>query len=324
MYPEKLKVIAQQVQLQQQQEQVRLLHQEKLEREYREKEQRRREEQGNRQQDPVEAEKLRKELEDSENKLNRELEGFGDDYFQLGGYEPEQARPLFAEMLALKELREEQKKGGFPRPGQLRERTEKWMKDPAVERMAKVLPNDQTFRTLIDKCREKNYYPLPTMTTYLGRAYEAYTKGKTISECYAEQRQPMRQLSGVLDEGTKPTPREAARLVATLIAIREAEVAAGGKDVPVDEKKLQQRIAELEKEPDIQKTGGDLLGQKYQEYLSNMANEKLAPERHIAELLYTPFKKRHPDPVQAPEGPKPPEEVKQEEVKQAGDGAPVV
>lgn len=33
MYPEKLKVIAQQVQLQQQQEQVRLLHQEKLERE---------------------------------------------------------------------------------------------------------------------------------------------------------------------------------------------------------------------------------------------------------------------------------------------------
>jgi transcription factor AP-4 len=33
MYPEKHKVIAQQVQLQQQQEQVRLLHQEKLERE---------------------------------------------------------------------------------------------------------------------------------------------------------------------------------------------------------------------------------------------------------------------------------------------------
>ena len=133
------------------------------------------------------------------------------------------------------------------------------MKDPAVERMAKTLPNDPKFRDLIAECGKRNYYPLPTMTTYLGRAYETYTKGKTISECYAEQRQPMRQLSGVLDEGTKPTPKEAARLVATLIAVREAEAAAGGRDVPVDEEKLRQRIAELEKDPDSQRTGSDLL-----------------------------------------------------------------
>ena len=288
--------------------------QEKLEQKYRQREQ-----------VQVEAQKLRKELEASEEKLNRELDGFHDDYFKLGGYEPEQARPLFSEMLALKELKEEQKKGGKLSPNELRERTEKWMKDPAVERMAKTLPNDPKFRDLIAECSKRNYYPLPTMTTYLERAYDAYSKGKTISECYAEQRRPMRQLSGVLDEGTKPTPKEAARLVATLIAVREAEAAAGGRDVPVDEKKLQQRIAELEKEPDIQRTGSDLLGKKYQEYLTNMANEKLAPERNMAELLYAPFKKRHPDPVQGPKEPdQPKEEIKQEEVKQAGEGVPVI
>ena len=56
-----------------------------------------------------------------------------------------------------------------------------------------------------------------------------------------------------------------------------------------------------------------------------MANEKLAPERDIAELIYSPFKKRHPDPVKEPEGPEQPkEEIKQEEVKQAGEGVPVI
>lgn len=286
----------------------------RLEQQHRENEQKRRQAQENPEQ---------RHIEDSEAKLNRELDGFGDDYFKLGGYEPEQAKPLFAEMLALKELKEKQKTGGKIKPNELRECTEKRMKDPVVERMANTLPNDPKFRDLIGECKKRNHSPLPAMTAYLGRAYEAYSKGKTISECYAEQREPMRQLSGVLDEGTKPTPRQAARLVATLIAVREAETAAGGKDVPVDEKKLQQRIAELEKEPDVQKTGSDLLGKKYQEYLSNMANEKQAPERHIAELLYDPFKKRHPDPVGEPEGPKPAEEIKQEEVRQAGDGVPV-
>ena len=53
--------------------------------------------------------------------------------------------------------------------------------------------------------------------------------------------------------------------------------------------------------------------------------EKLAPERNMAELLYTPFKKRHPDPVQGPEEPEQPkEEIKQEEIREAGNGGLVV
>ena len=311
------------------QEEIRKLREEqqKLEQQYKENERKRSQTKESLEKERLEREQaleeeLQKELEDSEEKLNRELDGFNDDYFKLGGYEPEQAKPLFAEMLALKEIRQEQENGGKPRPGDLRERTEKLMKDPVVERMANVLPNDPGFRNYIAECEKRNAYPLPTMTTYLGLAYEAYSKGKTISECYAEQREPMRQLSGVLDEGTKPTPKEAAHLVATLIAVREAEVAAGGKDIPVDEQKLRQRIAEIEKEPDIQRTGRDLLGEKYQVYLSKMADDKLAPERNIAEMLYTPFKKRHPDPVKEPEGPAQPEEVKQQEAPQVG--GPVV
>ncbi len=93
------------------------------------------------------------------------------------------------------------------------------------------------------------------MTTALTKAYESYSRGKLVSEYIAEQRDNIRILTGGVSENKDFTPQQSAKLAAKLIALREIELSNGGKDIPVDEQRLEQRIGELEKEPGIQDLG---------------------------------------------------------------------
>jgi hypothetical protein len=161
------------------------------------------------------------------------------------------------------------------------------------------------------------------VTEVLEKARQSFAKGRQLSECYMEQRENVRKLAGGVG-GEKLTPQQAARLVANLIAVRELD-----KDAPVDEKRLEQRIRELEQEPVVVKTGEDLPSSRNQAFLKKMSARRQDPERFIAATLFSAFQKRHPDKVRLPaagELKQPPQEEIQPsgEVREAEGGVPVL
>ena len=263
---------------------------------------------------------FRIDLEWREKDLGKKLEEMGSGDYKFRRYDPEKARALFAEVLAVKEMRDRQAKGEKPGPIDLQTRKRELEKDGAVARMAATLPGDGPFRALLGKRPEKNGPRFPALSAALEESYRSFAKGRQMSECYLQQRETARQLADAAGEKAF-TPQQAARLAANLVAVRELEVAAGGKDVPVDEKRLEQRIRELEQEPDIKKTGWDLLSPKYQAFLKKMTANKQDPERFIAGTIFSAFQKLHPDKVLQP---KPEEPSQPGESLQAEGGVPVL
>ncbi len=271
---------------------------------------------------------FRIDLEWREKELEKKLAEMGSDEYKLTPYDPEKARAVFAEALAVREMRDRRAKGEKPGPVDLRTRMQELGKDGAVARMAATLPGDASFRALLAQRPEKNASRLPAVTEALEKARQNFAKGRQLSECYMEQRENARKLAGGVG-GEKLTPQQAARLAANLIAVRELETAAGGKDAPVDEKRLEQRIRELEQEPVVVKTGEDLLSSRNQAFLKKMSARRQDPERFVAATLFSAFQKRHPDKVRLPaagEPKQPPQEEIQPsgEVLEAEGGVPVL
>ena len=116
------------------------------------------------------------------------------------------------------------------------------------------------------------------------------------------------------------TPREATHLAASLIALKEVETLSGRKDVTLDEKKLEARIAQLEQEPLVIQTGKNLLASKLEEFIGGLVEKKAEPEQVIAGTMYRAFKKQHPEKLLQPgaEAVKPDGEIKPE-AKQDGE-----
>ena len=177
---------------------------------------------------------FRIDLEWREKELEKKLAEMGSDEYKLTPYDPEKARAVFAEALAVREMRDRRAKGEKPGPVDLQTRMQELGKDGTVARMAATLPGDASFRALLAQRPEKNASRLPAVTEALEKARQSFAKGRQLSECYMEQRENARKLAGGIG-GEKLTPKQAARLAANLIAVRELETAAGGRDAPVDE-----------------------------------------------------------------------------------------
>ena len=260
------------------------------------------------------------ELKKRERALDEGLLEMGSDYYKLNSYDPEKAAELFAEVLTVKEMRDAQAKGRKPSIREMQARISALKFDPTVRRMAKTLPRDEKFRIYISACEERNISTVPTLTTALEHAYAAYSKGKQLSECYLEHRDMVRRLGGDFPVEKPVTPREATHLAASLIALKEVETLSGRKDVTLDEKKLEARIAQLEQEPLVIQTGKNLLASKLEEFIGGLVEKKAEPEQVIAGTMYRAFKKQHPEKLLQPgaEAVKPDGEIKPE-AKQDGE-----
>jgi hypothetical protein len=254
---------------------------------------------------------LQEDMDRLKTQLEGELGDLGSDYYKFDRFDPRRAGEMFAGLLAMNEIENRQKDGEKLEPDDLKNRLEELKKDPVVVRMAETLPGDPKFRICLEKCREKNAVYCPTVTTALTKAYESYSRGKLISEYIAEQRDNVRILTGGVSENKDFTPQQSAKLAAKLIALREIELMNGGKDVPVDEQRLEQRIGELEKEPGIQDLGEKLLRPNYEAQMRKLAGGRIDPERNITNAIFNTFRKEHPDKVlekPKPEETKPPAE----------------
>ena len=285
-----------------------------------EKQQRERETQRNRE--------LQAELDRRTGDLNGKLEEMGsDDFYKFDRYDPEKARDIFAEALAVKEMQDRKKKGEKPTLRDLELRMAELKKDRVVARMGETLPGDPLFRTYLSECEKRRILPLPTVTSALEATYKSYSKGKNLSEYYMEQREAARELSN----GVELDVRQVTRLAARLVAIKEQENLSGGRDCPADEELLEKRTRELEQEPEIRQAGKNLLVPKHRPFLTKLTETRLDPERFMAGSLFSAFQKLHPDKVLQPKAEEPkqpkaeePKPSKEEEQKLAEGDLPIL
>ena len=248
-------------------------------------------------------------------------------------YDPEKARDIFAEALALQEAGARKEPVEDPQ-GELNKRIEELKKDPAVAKMARDLPSDPDFRRILERSQRKNESPLKTASEALSKAYAnggelpEELRGHTISDLYAARRQDVKRLAGVQPGAMDLNADESILVLAHLMAIRELELKSGSKDAKVDENAFDKRVEELSGDPYIRNLGAGLTVPKNKQILKKPAEEKDEPEKFFAIDLYRSYQKNLEKqknikkPEQAPEEPE--EEIKQNEIKQTGEGVPVV
>ena len=261
-------------------------------------------------------------------RLTEGLKEMGSDFYALSGYDPEKAKALFAEVLALKEAAARAKPGEVPQLD-LTTRIEELKQDPVVEKMAEKLPGDEDFRRIIQRSVRKGESPLEAVSDALSKAWEKdgelpeELRGQTVSDLYAPHRENVKRLAGVLPGARDYTAEQATLLTATLLTIREFELKAGGKDVHVDDDAFGARVEELRKDPTVRNLGSGLVLPKNRNALAGHVSASDEPEKLFAQQMYGTYQKFAPKEQKAPEQPK--TEVRPpEEIKDAGDGVPML
>ena len=228
--------------------------------------------------------RFRMELIEREAKLEDKLADMGSDYYGIGAYDAQEAGEVFAELIAIREVRERSQLGIDPK-SEWKERVEALKKDPAVTKMAEELPADADFRRILN--RGGGVDAVCKAYANGGELPEAL-RGKTVDELYAMHRDNVQRLAGVLP-GAKPyTAEQATLLLANLMAARELELK-GGKDAPVDEDAFDKRVEALRKDPQIRNLGKDLTVPKNQAELAKSVADAEEPEKQLAQDLYKSY-----------------------------------
>ena len=195
--------------------------------------------------------------------------------------------------------------------------------------MAEKLPGDEDFRRIIQRSVRKGESPLEAVSDALSKAWEKdgelpeELRGQTVSALYAPHRENVKRLAGVLPGAREYTADQATLLVANLLTIREFELKAGGKDVHVDDAAFGARVEELRKDPAVGKLGSGLVLPKNRDALAGHVSASDEPEKLFAQQMYATYQKYAAKEQKPPEPPK--TEVRpEEEIREAGDGVPVV
>ena len=317
--------------LQKQREEIEILRaqQKKLEEDYRAQQKEREYERRHRQR--LEEEKnasrelkeksLREDLADRSEQLAADLKEMKSDFSEIGGFDPEKAKTLFAELIAIGEVQAREKLGEEPRK-EWEDRVVALKNDPAVEKMADELPINADFRRILRRDMPMKDMAEAMRKTYVngGELPREYL-GKTVSEHYAALRPNVQRLAGVVSGKKEYTKDQAALLLANLIAVREMELK-GGKDTVIIDADFAKRVGELKKDPIIRNLGEDLLVPEHRETLAKAVSAVDEPEKQSAQEIQKNYLQAvQKDP--APEQPK--QEQKQEQpqvIKE--EGGPVI
>lgn len=228
------------------------------------------------------------------------LEEMGADFYdpKVGAeYDPEQARTVFAEALAVQEM-SARKELGEDLQGDLKKRIEELKKDPVIEKMAGKLPADPDFRNILARSRRKGESPLTAAAEALSKAranggeLPEELRGYSVSDLYAKHGENVRRLAGVLPGAGPYTKEQSVILLANLLAIREQELKSGGRDAMVDDDAFGDRVEELLRDRDVQFLGENLADPKNQALFAGQVEKADDPARLLAVNLYGTYEKR--------------------------------
>jgi hypothetical protein len=253
--------------------------------------------------------RFRMELIEREAKLEDKLADMGSDYYGIGAYDAQEAGEVFAELIAIREVRERSQLGIDPK-SEWKERVEALKKDPAVTKMAEELPADADFRRILNRGGGVD----AVCKTYAngGELPEAL-RGLTVDELYAMHRENVQRLAGTLPGAKAYTAEQSTLLLANLLAIREQELK-GGRDAVVDDEAFCRRVEQLQQDSYVRELGRQLLKPENQTVVAEPVKMSDEPERTMAANLYKSCEKYLPKELPAPR----PEAVKPDEIKPEG------
>jgi hypothetical protein len=253
--------------------------------------------------------RFRMELIEREAKLEDKLADMGSDYYGIGAYDAQEAGEVFAELIAIREVRERSQLGIDPK-SEWKERVEALKKDPAVTKMAEELPADADFRRILNRGGGVD----AVCKTYAngGELPEAL-RGLTVDELYAMHRENVQRLAGTLPGAKAYTAEQSTLLLANLLAIREQELK-GGRDAVVDDEAFCRRVEQLQQDSYVRELGRQLLKPENQTVVAEPVKTSDEPERTMAANLYKSCEKYLPKELPAPR----PEAVKPDEIKPEG------